>query len=79
MKDEKELSSSEESYRRGYLHGFVAGRFTDTQYDEVREWRYSNETVAPPGSGMSGHHLDGLEKDEEHRFFINRLKEKWNA
>ncbi len=74
-----QLSANEEAYRRGYLHGFVTGRTTETEYQKVREWRYSNDTIAPPGSGMEGMHLDGLKKDEEHRFFINRTKENWNS
>ena len=40
MKEQEiELSACEEAYRRGYIHGFVAARTTDTEYEKVREWR----------------------------------------
>lgn len=69
-----ELSDREESYRRGYCHGFLAAKRTDVTQEEIYEWRHSNQLTAPPGSCLEGMKLNGLTKADEHRFFINRLK-----
>ena len=44
-------SDSEKSYREGYHHGFEAAcKNPDIKVEEVREWRYGRELIAPPGS-----------------------------
>lgn len=52
-----DISLEEEAFRRGYHHGFIAGRSqADVTIDEVRIWRYSmdKENVCPPGSPLEG-------------------------
>ena len=74
-----ELSMSEESYRRGYCHGFLAARRNpELTQEECYAWRHGQDLTAPPGSSMEGMQLHGLTKDDEHRFFINKLKDQWN-
>ena len=74
-----EFTNSEESYRRGYCHGFLAAlRNPELTIQEVYSWRNSNEETAPPGSAFAGMKIQGLRKDEEHRFFVNTLKENWS-
>lgn len=78
-RDEIELSEKEESYRRGFSQGFLAARENeDITVKEVYRWRHSKELTAPPGSILAGKVLSGLKKNEEHRFFINKLKKCWN-
>lgn len=74
FEEEVEFSQEEEAYRRGYIHGFVSGRNTDTDFEEVRKWRYGNELVAPPGSGLAGMKLKGLTWLDKDEFFLNKLK-----
>lgn len=74
-----EFTNSEESYRRGYCHGFLAARNNpEMTVQECYDWRHGQDCTAPPGSSMAGTKLDGLTKNDEHRFFINKLKENWN-
>lgn len=74
-----EFSNSEEAYRRGYCHGFLAAlRNPELTVKEVYAWRNGNEETAPPGSALAGMKMQGLRKDEEHRLFVNMLKENWS-
>jgi hypothetical protein len=61
--EKKPFTQEEIQYRRGYIHGFTAGRETDTSMEEVKAWRYSDESTAPPGSFMAGFDFgDGIRK-----------------
>ena len=52
---ENNMNEIEEAYKRGYHHGFVFGRTQpDVTENEVRNWRYSNDDICPPGSPMEG-------------------------
>lgn len=74
---EMEFSEKEESYRRGYSQGFLAARKNpDISIQEVYAWRNSDDETAPPGSCFEGQYMHGLKKNEQHRFFIDRLKPK---
>lgn len=55
------FTESENEYRRGYSHGFVAARMnSETTVREVINWREGDESVGPPGSMLSGKHIPGL-------------------
>ena len=46
------FNAEEEAYRRGYSQGFMAGRNTETTWDEIMRWRHidTDEKSCPPGS-----------------------------
>jgi hypothetical protein len=44
------LTSEEESYRRGYCHGFIAAQRTTVTLKEIYAWRNSREESVAPGS-----------------------------
>lgn len=55
MTEQDALTENDHSYRAGYHHGFITGRTQrDITEKEVRNWRYSDENICPPGSPMEG-------------------------
>lgn len=51
----KKIDAIEDSYRRGYHHGFIAGQSQkDITEEEIRNWRYGDKQICPPGSPMEG-------------------------
>ena len=73
------FTERELSYRKGFHQGFFAARNNpEISEDQVKKWRYSENKTAPPGSSFSGKDMNGLTKEDEHRFFENRVKENWS-
>lgn len=55
------FTESENEYRRGYSHGFVAARMnSETTVREVINWREGDEAVGPPGTMLAGKNMSGL-------------------
>ena len=53
--EERPFTDEEIGFRRGYMQGFFAGKHSSATVEEVSQWRYGDETTAPPGSGMAGY------------------------
>ena len=60
MTEEKEnanlMADQEEnfdSFKQGYLCGFIAAKTTTVTHEEVMEWRFSEKKSFPPGTRMS--------------------------
>jgi len=74
-----EFSEMEQSYRRGYCHGFLAARRNpELKEEKVYGWRYSDNETGPPGSAGDGVEMEGLKKGEEDKFFIRKLENNWD-
>lgn len=73
-----ELSIEEESFRRGFHHGFITGRSEiDVTEAEVYNWRYKgDEKSFPPGSIFEGKIRDSNKNFEEICQDIAESKEK---
>lgn len=75
-----DFTFKEQSYRRGYCHGFLAARRNpELTWQIIYAWRNGEDETSPPGSVFSDIFMDGLRVNCEDEFFIDKIKKKRNS